>query len=273
VLSNTSTVTDTIASTVANTVTDTEAETVRLWCHPLLTPMVRIGPIRGRIGKAGGPPFLPPALGPMTRTTSTTTSTTEPAPSALMAELLAAFHQVAAQGPSKRSSAAAAPVDPWEGVTLTLEQERALIKLGWHQQGWTVREKASRQALPPHLAKAGPQQPDARKVAEGLVDVQGLANWSALGMICARLAAYGKLHVGAVAQVLVATGAAGDWSATPGKFASKLGSVLRVKITRTGDGYYEATPNGHQPMHDVLARMADGILKPAQPAKPAKPAD
>jgi hypothetical protein len=187
----------------------------------------------------------------------------------IMAELMAAFAQAAAQRTPNRSSTPAADVDPWAGVTITPEQERALVKLGWMPQGWIVREKASRTNLPAHLAKAGPQCPDPKKVANGEADPIGLANWTALGMICARLAVYGQIHVGHCAQLITAAGAQGDWASTPGKLATKLGSVLRVKVERTDSGFYKAAPNGKQAMHDVLAQMADRILKPAKTATKA----
>ena len=167
---------------------------------------------------------------------------------------------MSAAKPTVRRHRETTPTDPWAGVrAFSVAESEALAELGWN--GWpTVRERTVGAVFPPQFSKAGPQSPDVDKVRRGLIASEGMANWQARAIICAKLAQYGKLHVGHLALILTATGANGTWVADIGKLVTALQQTLKARVTRTEDGHIMADPNGRQSMHDQLIRMADYII-------------
>jgi hypothetical protein len=174
--------------------------------------------------------------------------------------MAAMVSEMAAAKPTLRRHRETTPIDPWEGVrSFSVAESEALAELGW--SAWpTVRERTVSAVFPPQFSKSGPQTPDVDKVRRGLVTAEGMANWQARAIVCAKLAQYGKLHVGHLALILTSTGANGTWVSDVGKFVTSMQQTLKTKVTRTEDGYIMATPNGRQAMHDQLVKMADYII-------------
>lgn len=183
----------------------------------------------------------------------------------IAAAMLQAFRELAKASAPVR--AAAPDRDPWEGVQTGAWSDRerdALTRLGWLQQGWdATRERSNAPIHPEHLRRTGPQAPDPKKVATGQFSPDGFIVYQVLAMICAKLEQYGKISVGHVALIVHAMGAGDKHNCfvSTRQLATKLQQVLKSRVIRTEDGYFQGQPLGPQPMHDLLIQCADRIIK------------
>ena len=215
--------------------------------------------------------------------TSNTTATAASAPdpqdigAQIAAEMLAAFKSLANSGYTH--SRKEASQDPWNGINTlawSVKERNAVNRMGWNN--WSVTRVGAGLSHPVKGTKDGPKMPDPQKVARGQYSPEGFTAWHAMAMISARLHVYGKISVQHCAVILNTLGvnpADHGNLATTSQFALKLQAMLGGRVTKTADGFYEATPRAAQPLHDQLARAADLILKPekvtSQPTR-VKPA-
>lgn len=174
----------------------------------------------------------------------------------LAAMMIEALRTAAPQAPERAPREA----DPWAGVQLTPVQTEALIRAGWHQTGWRESRDGQR-VKAAHMWKAGPREIKLANLGQHPKEEQAriVASYQFWALTCARLAQYGRVHVGDVAIVSDTLGVLIESSsAMVTQLKSKLGGQ---EISKTADGFIVCNLQMKQRMHDAYVMMWDKIMQ------------
>ena len=205
----------------------------------------------------------------MTRNTKpATTAAGGDAPRDLGSELalmmLEALRTAEPQAPTR---AVSEPRDPWRGVSLTPDQTEALQRMGWYQSGWkpsrdnqTVKAKFRWRPGPRELSLKNLRQ------HEESDKIKMLANYQFWALICARLAQYGRAHIGDIAIVANVLGV--ERIESSAQFVTQLKSKLGgQRVDKTDDGFVCCKLEERQRLHDVFVQMFDRVMSSVKSKK------